>query len=49
MELRQLVEEPKLDGVPVLIFSNKQDLVTSLPPAEARRVCVCLCLPLLVL
>ena len=36
LELRQLVEEPKLDGIPVLIFSNKQDLLTALPPAEVR-------------
>lgn len=37
LELRQLLEEPSLDGIPVLIFSNKQDLVTALPPAEVRE------------
>lgn len=36
LELRQLVEEPKMDGVPLLILANKQDLITALPPAEAR-------------
>lgn len=33
-ELTELLEEEKLAGVPVLIFANKQDLLTAAPPAE---------------
>ena len=40
-ELEQLLEEEKLAGVPVLVFANKQDLVTA---ASARDVAGCLCL-----
>ena len=40
-ELEQLLEEDKLAGVPVLVFANKQDLVTAAP---ARDVASTLCL-----
>lgn len=46
LELRQLVEEPKMDGVPLLILANKQDLITALQPAEARcmlEICLSAC------
>ncbi|KAJ7325148.1 hypothetical protein JRQ81_018168 [Phrynocephalus forsythii] len=33
-ELAELVDEEKLSGVPVLIFANKQDLLTAAPAAE---------------
>lgn len=33
-ELSMLLEEPKLAGVPLLLFANKQDLITSLPADE---------------
>lgn len=32
-ELMELLEEEKLKGVPILIFANKQDLVTAAKPA----------------
>ena len=34
VELGQLLEEEKLDGIPLLIFANKQDLLNALPAAE---------------
>ncbi|KAJ3034673.1 ADP-ribosylation factor protein 3 [Rhizophlyctis rosea] len=34
-EFHQLLEEPKLAGVPVLVFANKQDLINALPSDEA--------------
>jgi len=34
LELSDLLKEPKLDGVPLLVFANKQDLVNALPPDE---------------
>lgn len=37
LELRQLVGESKLDGIPVLIFSNKQDLAAALSAAEVAE------------
>ena len=40
-ELDQLLQEEKLAGVPVLVFANKQDLVTAAP---ARDVASTLCL-----
>ena len=40
-ELEQLLEEEKLAGVPVLVFANKQDLVTA---ASSRDVADALCL-----
>lgn len=33
-ELAELLEEEKLGGVPVLIFANKQDLLTAAPASE---------------
>lgn len=33
-ELAELLDEEKLSGVPVLIFANKQDLLTSAPASE---------------
>ncbi|RKO87048.1 ADP-ribosylation factor family-domain-containing protein, partial [Blyttiomyces helicus] len=33
-ELNSLLEETKLAGVPLLVFSNKQDLVNALPGDE---------------
>lgn len=34
MELGQLLEEEKLGGIPVLIFANKQDLLSALSSDE---------------
>ena len=34
VELDQLLDEEKLDGVPVLIFANKQDLISAHTPEE---------------
>lgn len=34
VELDQLLNEEKLDGVPLLVFANKQDLLNSLSPHE---------------
>lgn len=34
IELQQLLEEDRLAGVPLLIFANKQDLLTALSPTE---------------
>jgi len=36
-ELAELLEEDALDGVTVLLFANKQDLVTALPPEELMK------------
>lgn len=33
-ELAELLEEEKLAAVPLLIFANKQDLMTASPPSE---------------
>ena len=33
-ELAELLDEEKLNGVPVLIFANKQDLLTAAPASE---------------
>ena len=33
-ELQQLLEEDKLGGIPVLIFGNKQDLISAVPQEE---------------
>jgi len=33
-ELSELLDEEKLSGVPVLIFANKQDLLTAAPASE---------------
>lgn len=35
-EFHSLLEEGKLAGVPVLVFANKQDLMSALPPDEVR-------------
>ena len=35
-ELAKLVAEDKMAGIPVLIFANKQDLLSSKPPEEVR-------------
>lgn len=37
VELGQLLEEEKLDGIPLLIFANKQDLLNALPAAEVSK------------
>uniref|UniRef100_A0A3Q3B3I6 ARF like GTPase 3 n=1 Tax=Kryptolebias marmoratus TaxID=37003 RepID=A0A3Q3B3I6_KRYMA len=34
LELAELLEEEKLAAVPLLIFANKQDLMTATPPSE---------------
>jgi ADP-ribosylation factor-like protein 3 len=34
VELQQLLEEEKLSGVPLLIFANKQDLLSALSASE---------------
>merc|ERR1712216_40261 len=34
MELSELLEEDKLSGIPVLIFANKQDLISAVPAEE---------------
>ena len=34
MELHALLDEVKLQGVPLLVFANKQDLPTALPGDE---------------
>ncbi|KAJ8025466.1 ADP-ribosylation factor-like protein 3 [Holothuria leucospilota] len=34
LELTELLEEEKLQGVPLLIFANKQDLLSAAPPGE---------------
>jgi ADP-ribosylation factor-like protein 3 len=34
IELQQLLEEEKLSGVPLLIFANKQDLLSALSASE---------------
>lgn len=33
-ELSQLLEEEKLQGRPLLVLANKQDLVNALPPSD---------------
>eukprot|EP00455_Lapot_gusevi_P001762 TRINITY_DN10676_c0_g2_i1.p1 TRINITY_DN10676_c0_g2~~TRINITY_DN10676_c0_g2_i1.p1 ORF type:complete len:189 (+),score=56.17 TRINITY_DN10676_c0_g2_i1:61-627(+) len=33
-ELTTILAEDKLSGVPLLVFANKQDLVTAMPPRE---------------
>ena len=33
-ELQSLLEEDKLAGVPILIYANKQDLITAAPADE---------------
>eukprot|EP01013_Petalomonas_cantuscygni_P038626 TRINITY_DN69816_c0_g1_i1.p2 TRINITY_DN69816_c0_g1~~TRINITY_DN69816_c0_g1_i1.p2 ORF type:complete len:184 (-),score=47.78 TRINITY_DN69816_c0_g1_i1:377-928(-) len=33
-ELNQLLAQPQLAGVPLLVFANKQDLVTASPPSQ---------------
>ena len=37
-EFEQLLEEPKLANVPILVFANKQDLVTASTPASIAEV-----------
>jgi ADP-ribosylation factor-like protein 3 len=34
VELQQLLDEEKLSHVPVLVFANKQDLMSALSPSE---------------
>lgn len=36
-ELQRLLEDDKLAGVPILIFANKQDLLTALPADEIEE------------
>ena len=35
-EFKDLLDEDKLCGVPVLVFANKQDLLNAKSPAEVR-------------
>eukprot|EP00761_Pharyngomonas_kirbyi_P011952 gb/GECH01011978.1/.p1 GENE.gb/GECH01011978.1/~~gb/GECH01011978.1/.p1 ORF type:complete len:178 (+),score=51.76 gb/GECH01011978.1/:1-534(+) len=37
VELGKLLEEEKLAGCPILVFANKQDLVTALPASEVAE------------
>lgn len=37
VELGQLLEEDKLDGIPLLVFANKQDLLNALPASEVSH------------
>lgn len=37
-ELQSLLEEDKLAGVPVLLYANKQDLLSSMPADEIEEV-----------
>ena len=37
-ELQGLLEEDKLTGVPMLIYANKQDLITALPADEIEEM-----------
>lgn len=37
VELGQLLEEEKLDGIPLLVFANKQDLLNALPSSEVSE------------
>lgn len=37
VELGQLLEEEKLDGIPLLVFANKQDLLNALPASDVSR------------
>lgn len=37
-ELAELLEEEKLAAVPLLIFANKQDLMTASPPSELAEI-----------
>ena len=36
LELDQLLNEEKLDGVPLLVFANKQDLLNAISADEIR-------------
>ena len=37
-EVQALLEEDKLTGVPMLIYANKQDLITALPADEIEEM-----------
>ncbi len=39
LELQDLLKEQKLQRVPVLVFANKQDLMTALP-GDQVRICL---------
>jgi len=41
VELNSLLTEEKLAGVPVLIYANKQDLISALPAKEVRGEALC--------
>ena len=36
-ELELLLEQDKLSGVPLLVFANKQDLLTAMPPSDIAK------------
>ncbi|XP_059050553.1 ADP-ribosylation factor-like protein 3 isoform X1 [Achroia grisella] len=36
-ELTELLQDDKLRGVPLLVYANKQDLSTALPPSEVAQ------------
>jgi len=40
-ELQLLLDEDKLTGVPLLLYANKQDLLTAAPPKEVEVFAVC--------
>ena len=37
-ELLELLDEAKLNGVPLLVFANKQDLLSACPEAEVTHL-----------
>ena len=37
-EFSELLDEEKLEKVPVLVFANKQDLLSSAPASEVSRM-----------
>ena len=39
-ELEELLSEEKLNGVPMLVFANKQDLLGAQPPDEVTKIIV---------
>ena len=37
-ELQMLLEDDKVAGVPLLVYANKQDLITALPAEEVEEL-----------
>lgn len=48
-ELKELLREEKLHGVPLLVFANKQDLLEAAAPDQVLGKCqhVCVCVPVI--